>query len=168
MKEQRRQSRLWPFINIKCIFQGGQQMAQRLWSLREGERVKIRAERGRERDLFVSFVFLVEWSPSVVWLWERTRGKCSLTAGVRLLLDKIICGGEEVALFCVCACVCMHFLLSVCFFSLNVCLKCSVTLFSFGTQCNTEVVFDLHTVLHMLTLRRRKTEKQWESSCSEP
>lgn len=43
----------------KCIFQGGQQMAQHLWSLREAERVR---EEGleRERDLFVSFVFLVD------------------------------------------------------------------------------------------------------------
>lgn len=65
-----------------------------------------------ERDLLESFVFLVDWSPSVVWLWERTRGKCSLTAGVRLLLDKIICGEVRrlhyFIFFCACAACSVH------------------------------------------------------------
>lgn len=102
-------------------------MAEHLWAPTPEREWESRA--GRERDLSVSFAFLVDWSPSVVWLWERTHGKCSLTAGVRLLLDKIICGSEEVALF-VCACVFARMLvcarnallLGVCFFSLNVCL----------------------------------------------
>lgn len=46
-----------------CTFQCGQQVAQRLWSRREGgmER-KSKGERGAEgeRDLLVSFVFLVD------------------------------------------------------------------------------------------------------------
>lgn len=125
-----------------------------------------RAGRGGERDLFVSFVFLLDWSPSVVWLWERTRGKCSLTAGVRLLLDKIICGGEEVALFCVCVCVCTC-TSTQCVLLLIKCLPDRNVLCSFGTQYNTEVVFDLHTVLHMVTGGERQGSRKRGSSCSE-
>lgn len=66
------------------------------------------------------------------------------------MLDKIICGGEGVALFCVCVCEYTS-------------AQCVLLLCSFGTQYNTEVVFDLHTVLHMVPLRRRKTWKQGES-----
>lgn len=57
--EQRTQSRLWPFIKKKCIFKGGQQMAQHLWSPRKKEQ-EIRVDREKERNVLVSFVFLVD------------------------------------------------------------------------------------------------------------
>lgn len=79
-----------------------------------GERAREQGRERREKKCFGEFSFPGWLIPSVGWLWEWTHGKCSLTAGVRLLLDKIICGGEEVALFCASVCVCVWVRLRVC------------------------------------------------------